>query len=155
MKKTLVILLLIISLFIGGCSKKEETNDNNDNKENVTEKSSKLVLLSFPELKEKIDNKESFILVITQTTCSHCAEYRPILTAVLDKYNITAYEIESNKLTTEERGLMNDIANVSGTPTTIFIEDGVETTTTNRIIGPANQSKLISRFTAMGYIEEE
>ena len=152
MKKTLILLLIMISLFIGGCSNKEESSTEDNN--NQVEQKGELVVLSFDELQAKIDNKDSFILVVTQTTCSHCAEYRPILTAVLEKYNVVAYEIESDKLTTEERGLMNDIANVSGTPTTIFIEDGVETTTTNRIVGPASQSKLVAKLTSMGYIKE-
>lgn len=154
MKKTFIILIIMISLFVSGCSKKEETTNNDNNNNNVTEESSNLKEIYFEELQEKINNKESFILVVAQTTCSHCAEYRPIISSVLDEYNIVAYEIESDKLTTAQKGLMNDIANISGTPTTIFIEDGIEKTTTNRIVGPANKSKLISRFKAMGYIKE-
>lgn len=151
MKKLLIIIIIIMSLVISGCSFKEDKNESNTN--NSTEEN-RLKTLSFSELKEKINNKESFILVVGQTTCSHCAEYRPIIKSVLDKYNIVAYEIELDKLSSEEKGMMNDIANVSGTPTTIFIENGTEKTTTNRLVGPASQSKIISRLKSLGYIKE-
>lgn len=149
MKKFLIIIMIVMSLIISGCSSKEEDNNQNDSTEE-----SRLKVLNFSELQDMIDNKDTFILVVGQTTCVHCAEYRPILESVLNKYNLVAYEIDSDKLSVEEKGKMNDIANVSGTPTTIFIENGVETTTTNRLVGPTNQSKLISRLTALGYIKE-
>lgn len=152
MKKFLIIIMIIMSLVISGCSSKEDKNESNTN--NNTEEESRLKTLSFSELQEKINNKETFILVVGQTTCSHCAEYRPILKSVLDKYNLVAYEIESDTLSTEEKGMMNDIANVSGTPTTIFIENGKEKTTTNRLVGPASQSKIVSRLKSLGYIKE-
>lgn len=121
--------------------------------QNKANQDKRLVKLSFNELEEKINNKDTFILVITQTTCSHCQEYKPNLKKVLADYNLYAYEIEQDSITKEERKKLDQIANISGTPTTIFIIDGKEQSTTNRLIGPADKEKIINRFKAMGYIE--
>lgn len=113
-----------------------------------------LVELTFEELQQKVDNKETFILLISQTTCSHCMEYKPILKSVLAKYDITAYVIELDTLSTEDKGRLKDIANVSGTPNTIFIEEGTEKNTSQRLSGEVTESKLVNRLKALGYIKE-
>ena len=112
-----------------------------------------LVELSYKELKSKLNKKESFILVITRTDCSHCAVYKPKLKEILKDNNIIAYEIASDKLSTKEKAEFNDIANISGTPTTIFIVDGEEATTTNRIIGDVTTEKIINKLKSQGYIK--
>lgn len=117
------------------------------------EKDSHLIQLTYSELEEKINNKESFILLISQTDCSHCAEYKPVFKKVLKKNNITAYEIPTDLLSKEENAKLKDIANVSGTPTTVFIVDGSEVNTANRLVGSASESKITNRLKALGYIK--
>ena len=112
-----------------------------------------LVELSYKELKNKIDKKDSFILVITRTDCSHCAVFKPKLKEVLSQNNIIAYEIATDKLSTNEKAEFNDIANISGTPTTIFIVDGEEATTTNRLIVDVTTEKIINKLKSQGYIK--
>lgn len=112
-----------------------------------------LVELSYKDLKKKINKKESFILVVTRTDCSHCAVYKPKLKEVLRDNDIIAYEIATDKLSAEEKANFNDIANVSGTPTTVFIVDGEEATTTNRIIGDVSTEKIINKLKSQGYIK--
>ncbi len=112
-----------------------------------------LVLLTYPELKEKVDNKESFILLFSQTDCPHCAAFKPIFKEVLAKHDITAYEIQTDTLTKEEAIALKDIANVSATPTTIFIENGVEKSTSTRLKGESSSDKIESRLKAVGYIK--
>lgn len=124
------------------------------NKKN-NELDSHLVVLTYKELKEKLDNKEDFILVITKTTCSHCESYKPKLKDVLSKYDIKAYEIALDKLSDDETKVFNEIANVSGTPTTIFIKNGSESTTSNRLVGDIqDEDTIITRFKALGFIKE-
>ena len=112
-----------------------------------------LVLLTYPELKEKVDNKESFILLFSQTDCPHCAAFKPIFKEVLAKHDITAYEIQTDTLTKEEAIALKDIANVSATPTTIFIENGVEKSTSTRLKRESSSDKIESRLKAVGYIK--
>lgn len=112
-----------------------------------------LINLSANELKEKIDNKDSFILLISRTGCSHCAEYLPVFTKVLDDNKVTAYDVDLADFSKEERSYLNDIANVSGTPTTIFIEKGEEKSTINRIVGTASRKDITDRLKTMNYIK--
>ena len=139
MKKILFILLICLIL-ITGCEKKTK---------------GKLITIDYKELKEKIENKDSFILVVTRTDCSHCAVYIPRLEKVLKDYELTAYQIEVDTWTNEEKDDLSDICNVSGTPTTIFIENGEEKNTSSRLVGERTQEQIIKRFKAMGYIEND
>lgn len=115
-----------------------------------------LVELTYKELEKKLDNEDTFILVITQTRCSHCAQYKPVLKEVLYEYGITAYEIDQEKLTDKELGKLKNVANISGTPTTVFIVDGEEINTSSRLKGAVtNKHTIIKRLKAQGYITEE
>lgn len=112
-----------------------------------------LIELTFDELQKKIDNKDTFILVLTQTSCSHCIEYKPTLKKVLAEYDVYAYELPIDKLDKKEIAKLKDIANASGTPATIFIEEGAEKNTSSRLYGAQEKSKIVSRFKAMGFID--
>lgn len=115
-----------------------------------------LIELSYKELEKKINNKDTFILVITQTKCSHCAQYKPVLKEVLYEYDLKAYEVDEEKLSKKELGKLKNIANISGTPTTVFIVDGEEVTTSSRLRGGiTNKNIIIKRLKAQGYITEE
>ena len=114
-----------------------------------------LIELNYKELKEKVDNKESFILVVTKTTCSYCAEYKPVLKEVLYENDIYAYYIEQDLLDNDERAKMNEIANVQETPTTIFIENGAESSTQSRFKGNQPKAEIITKLKAMGYIKNK
>ena len=151
MKKNIFIIIgiVIVALAIAGLVYASTTLNKKNN-----DVDSHLVELNMSELQSKIENKETFILVISQTDCSHCAEYKPILKEVLAENNITAYEIDEKKLTKEENGQLKNIANISGTPTTVFIVDGEEKSTQSRLVGSANKTKIINRLKANGYIKE-
>ena len=47
--------------------------------------------LKYDEVIEKIENKDSFVLLISQTTCTHCISYKPKLEEVANKYKIDIY----------------------------------------------------------------
>ncbi len=112
-----------------------------------------LIELNYNELKEKVDNKESFILVVTQTTCSYCAEYKPVLKEVLYENDIYAYFIEKDKLTNEEKAKFNEIANVETTPQTLFFVDGAEESTQQRLVGNHPKNDIITKLKVKGYIK--
>lgn len=150
MKKKIIILvsILVIALAIGGLVYASVTlNKKTEEMENH------LIEISFTELQKKIDNKETFILVYTQESCSHCMMYKPTLKEVLYENNIYAYELQTNKLTKEEAAKLKDIANADGTPNTIFIKDGQEISTNVRLVGNQPKSNIVSRFKTLGYIK--
>lgn len=113
---------------------------------------SNLISLSVNDLKEKSDKKEKFILVITQTGCSHCEQYLPELNRTLKEVNLNAYTLNITGLTNEDASLLNKYATYLGTPTTIFFDNGEETTTLNRIVGYASSEKIKDRLKSLGYI---
>ena len=64
MKKILIV-LVIFSFMLTGCSENKE-----------------LIDISYDELSEKINKKESFVLYVGSSSCSHCADFKPILEKV-------------------------------------------------------------------------
>lgn len=122
-------------------------------KNNNKNESNNLVEMNTKTFKEKINNKDSFILLITKEGCSHCAEYLPVFINVLEKYNLTAYKLDLADMSASDKEYLADIANISGTPTTVFIENGEETTVLNRIVGSASRKTVIDRLKTMKYIK--
>lgn len=112
-----------------------------------------LIELNATTLKEKMDNKDTFIFVITSSTCGHCAEYLPVLKEVLKENNIYGYYVENDKLDKDGTAYLNSIASINGTPTTIFIKNGSEYSTLNRLVGSASKSRIESRLESLGFIK--
>ena len=108
--------------------------------------------ISLDTLKGKIENKDTFILEVIQTGCSHCAEFSPRLKSVLSDNNLTAYSINLSDLSKEELEEMNNISKISGTPTTLFFKVGEEDTT-HRLVGSVSNSEVESRLKDAGYIK--
>ena len=147
--KTLTIVLVLISILaIGGmvyASIKLNEKKRNDDKY--------LVELNYKELHKKLDKKDSFILVVTRTDCSHCEAFKPKLKTILSDNKIYAYEIATDKLSKDDANKFKSEYNVSGTPTTIFIKDGSEVTVNNRLIGDVSSNKIVSRLKSLGFIK--
>lgn len=118
-----------------------------------TNENSNLTEITTTELENKINNKDTFVLVISQTGCSHCEQYLPELNRTLKEVNLTAFVVNLTNLSNEEATTLNKYVNVSGTPTTIFYHEGVETTTLNRISGYAPKVKIKERLKSLGYID--
>ena len=114
----------------------------------------RLYELDVNQVKEKIDNKESFILCISATYCSHCKEYKPKLEDISKEYRMDIYYIDFDKYSDEEQELFrNYISFDGGTPVTLFIKNGEEETTVNRINGNVSKDKIISKFKSNGFIK--
>lgn len=139
MKKVIKSLLIvfIMILFVTGCG-----NKNNH-----------IVEIDLDGFKEKIANKESFVLYVGNKDCVHCQSYKPILQSVLNEYNITIYHLDNSKLSNEEYSEFKTYISINGTPTIAFITDGEEETTLNRIVGEASKEDTIERFKTNGYIK--
>lgn len=133
----LFILIVAILLIINILAPKEKT----------------LIQIDYKQYKEMINKKESFVLVVSQSTCSHCAEYKPKLIKIAKKHNINIYyidyDLESSK--NQEEFLENN--NLTGsTPTTLFIKKGKQTSLFDRIEGDVSQEKVIDKLKKLGFI---
>ena len=113
-----------------------------------------LVRLSYDEIMEKIDNKESFILCISRTTCSHCNVYKPKLRKVANKYDIKIYYTDVDKYSKNDlKNFSSKISFDGGTPTTLFIKNGEEKTTATRIEGDVSIEKIVDKLKKNGFID--
>lgn len=112
-----------------------------------------LINISVNDLETKVNEKETFILVISQTGCSHCKQYLPELDRTLGEYDMEAYVINVSELSDKENKTLAEYVNFSGTPTTIFMQSGEEKTTLNRIVGYAPKNKIVERLKSLGYID--
>lgn len=110
--------------------------------------------LTFNELESKLNNQDSFVLIITQTGCSHCEAYLPVIQNVSDKYKVDFYVLNRTNISDEERTKLKNIANISGTPTTLFYTSGEEKSALNRLVGQATEYRLVEKLTSEGYIHE-
>lgn len=137
LKKTIKFLLIgIFIVFLTGCGNSSNT---------ITE-------IDYSKLEEMIDNKESFILEIVQTGCSHCEEFSPRFKAVLKTNDLTAYSLNLYNLTEEDAKKFSKLTtSVSGTPTVLFFENGKETS--NKISGAVSNEKIEEHLKDAGYIK--
>lgn len=136
-KKGFILLTIFIGiLFLTGCS-----NNLNTIKE-----------IDFTTLKSKVDNKETFILEVVQTGCSHCEEFSPRFRSILSEYNLTGYSINLSNLTTEEKEKLQEITEISGTPTVCFFKEGNEEIM-NKIVGAVSNKEVITKLKDTKYIK--
>ena len=143
MKKNLIIIctvilviILGILLFVNGNSSKYG-----------------LFELKYDDVIEKFNNKEDFVLVISQTTCAHCISYKPILRSVSKKNKIKTYYIDVDLLNDKETEELKKYVSYSDTPSTLFIKDGAESTRANRIVGEATEEKIVSKLKQNNFIK--
>ena len=136
MKKTAKLLVMIFCILIAtGC------------------KSVGLKEIKYSDLEKAIKNKESFILEVVQDGCSNCESFTPKFEKILNKYKLSAKQINLKKLSEKENNSFSNLYNVSGTPTVIFIDKGEEISITRRIVGDVSEDKVISKLKVAGYIK--
>ena len=109
--------------------------------------------ISFNDIMEKIENKEDVVLLISQTTCSHCISYKPKLKDVANKYKLNIYYIDVDLLGEDEAKELKSKVNYSSTPVTVFLKNGEEKTAANRINGDASKDKIVKKLKNNGFID--
>lgn len=134
-KGTLLLILMTIMIVMSGCSQITT----------ITE-------IDFPTLKEKIRNRESFILEVIQTGCTHCEEFSPRLKKILSDYNLTAFSLNLSNLSSEEKKELKKFTEIDGTPTVTFFNKGEEEVM-QRISGSASEKEVKRHLKAMDYID--
>lgn len=119
------------------------------------EKAGKLIPIRYNELLEKMDNKDSFILLVSQSTCSHCASYKPKLTEIAKDHSVDIYYIDYDMENKDIQKEFLEKFNLSGaTPITMFIENGKEKSLLNRLEGDLSSTRVLDQFEKMGFIEK-
>ena len=133
MKKILLVLIGI--LLITGCTSK-----------NYIEKT------TYDSFKEKVDNKETFIIEITKDGCPYCEEFEPVINKVTKKYKVKIYNMNITKLSESEFNKLYEKYEVKYTPTTMFFKDGEEILS-SRIEGSVTDTRLENVLKRLNYIK--
>lgn len=83
--------------------------------------------ITYSEYEEKINNEETFLVMIVNDGCSYCEMFIPVMTEVATEYNIPVYSLNLADLTGDE---YNSLSNSNsylkrkqwGTPTTLLMQ---------------------------------
>lgn len=110
------------------------------------------VEISYDEYTEKIKNKDSFILLLYQTGCSHCESFEPTLDEIIKYYNLEIYALNLAELSDKEYSLVKNKTFVSGTPTTVVFKEGSYKT---KIVGDKETTDVLDFLIENGYLEEK
>lgn len=133
MKRITAIFILLV--FLTGC----------------TSKNNSYIEISFDDFKTKIENKESFPLLVGAKTCTACQLYKPTLEKVIKKYNLQIYYIDIETL--KENESLDSYIVITGTPTLAFFTKGEEESIYNRINGNASSTETIKILQKKEYIK--
>jgi SPBc2 prophage-derived disulfide bond formation protein A len=110
--------------------------------------------ISYTEYQELLKNKETFILEVMRTDCSACISFKPKITQVANDYKIEIKYINTDHISDKEKEKLFADTGISGTPTVLFYNDGVEKTVSSRINGSVSVDKIISKFKANNFLAE-
>ena len=108
--------------------------------------------VSYDEIKDMIDKKETFILEVTQDGCSHCEEFTPRLKTILKDNNLEAYNLNISYISESDYNKFNEKYTFEGTPTTMFFNKGKEIVS-SRITGSISDKKLKNTLKKLKYIK--
>ena len=130
-----------------------ESDSSSDNDNPIIEDGySNIEQVTLTELKRLIEEKKPFILLVSQTTCSHCIVFKPIYNEALKENKVTGLELDLLTLSKEEKNEAKDLLEVSGTPTTMIFIDGEKQTEV--ILGTQDKEYLSNYFKKYGFSKE-
>lgn len=108
--------------------------------------------ITYNEIQEKLNNKESFVLVISQSTCSNCATYKPKVKIIAEDYGLNIFYIDIDLLENKDE-VLKELKLSGSTPTTLFIQNGEEKSMLNRLEGDLSSKTVIKKLQELGFIE--
>lgn len=123
-----------------------------------------ITFINYDEYKSLIRSSDTHIIVVGQTSCSHCISYKPALNSVAEDYDLTINYLNITELSQEESEKFseslkkieyNDPDFVEdgsfGTPLTLIVKDGK---VRDYISGARTISQLVRELTKIDLIEE-
>ena len=108
--------------------------------------------IDYDAFQTKLDNKEKFILVIGSSTCSNCVTFKGTVESTETSKPVQMYYIYIDSLSDEDYAKLYSKYAVNSTPTTIFFDSGVETSTYDRIVGRVSSTELKTYLEKHGYL---
>ena len=146
------IILMLTSLFlITGCGN-NSVFKNYEVVNKSSEKHTTTIELTYDEYETKIKNKDSFVLLMWQTGCSHCISFEPTLNKIISYYNLEIYSINLKNVSDYEYSKIENKTYITGTPTTVVFKDGV--TQTKKLIGDRDTETVLEFLARYNYLKE-
>ena len=122
---------------------------------NNTKETYTLKQVTFTEAKELIKNKEDFVIILSQSTCSHCALYKPKAKLVAEENNINIYYLDYDTDKTDKEEIIKYFNFDGSTPQTFFFKEGEEISLMERITGDVEKEVLVNKLKKLEYIQNE
>ncbi len=139
MKKLKGIIICMIGIFlITGCS---------------SESGGRFDSISYQDYRKMIENKESFVLEVMSSDCTHCKNLKPKLQKVIKDYGVVVKVMNLEALSSEDYKAFTKEIGTQSTPTIIFYQEGYETSVATRILGDVSSEKIIQKFQDNGIIK--
>jgi len=140
MKKILFLIIMFIApLMLVGCGEKYTTYER----------------INYNDLANMIQEEKTFAFVIGSKDCSACKQYQVTMEKLIKEEQIPIYFIDVADLSDEDHAKLYSNFVYQYTPTTIFIENGKERTTYDRIVGAASKSEVVSALKKYSLIKEK
>ena len=130
----------------------------------VYSKEANLTFIDYSEYEDLINNSGTHVVVIGQTTCSHCIAIKPALNKVAGEYDLTINYLNLTEMTEEEyNNFAQSLKDIEyndpdfvedgsfGTPLTLIIKNGK---VKDYISGERTKSQLVREFKKAGLISE-
>lgn len=136
MKRFLVMVMVVLCMFVSGCQNKIST---------YTE-------ITYSEYSELIEGENDFILYLGSSSCSHCLNFKSTLDKIIKEYQLDVKYIDISLLTEKEYAIVQNKTKLQGTPTIVFVEDGV-VQTSPKIQGEVSYTVALEKFKESGYIK--
>lgn len=107
--KKITILLFMMMMVLSGCSSNKS-----------------LAIIPAKDVTKRLDNSESLVVVIGQSNCSACIQYKPVLEEILKNYTVNLTYVEMDKDVIEDVKALIDkyLLEANATPTTYLFKDG-------------------------------
>lgn len=128
-KSDLILIIGLIIVVVLGCFLMKGQKDEPSYQLPLTlEGEAGLQLLSYSDYQKKIDNNESFVVILSRESCSHCANFMPVAKEFASSKNLPMYYVDTDTFTEEEwssfeksNTFLKKNGGNWGTPTTIVL----------------------------------
>lgn len=159
-----IVLLMLVGVF--GCSSKSEAGKGSEKEAKVEEtkeikEQDGVKQLNLDQAFQKIDDKETFIFIVTQSTCTYCNSFKKTLVPFLKEHkDIPFYEIEVDMLGEMKADVEKNFAKLQkkvpefsgGTPEMFCYENGK---LKKNASGEMSEAALYNFMIDCGYIKGE
>ena len=113
--------------------------------------------IDYETLANKFKNKETFVLYLGSSQCSHCMEFKPTLEKVIADQKLDVYYIDLAKVSENQYREIGVKTGLEGTPTIVYVEKGNvdKIDLKKRIVGTKSEEDTIDYFKEIGVIKDK